>query len=60
VWVLPETSRFVPPADVARLRAEAGEAAVVVVPGVGHSIHRDATAKFVDIVQRLAAGQHPQ
>ena len=60
VWVLPETSRFVPPADVARLRAEAGEAAVVVVPGVGHSIHRDATAKLVDIVRRLAAGQRPQ
>ncbi len=56
VWVLPEVSRFVPPDDTARLRAEAGERSVVVVPNVGHSIHRDATQAFVDIVKKLGAG----
>lgn len=57
LWVLPENSRFVPDDDVARLRQEAGEAAVIVVPGVGHSIHRDATARFVDIVEQLSKGR---
>ncbi|RTM07064.1 MAG: alpha/beta fold hydrolase [Hyphomicrobiales bacterium] len=56
VWVLPEDSRFVPPGDTARLRAEAGERSVVVMPNVGHSIHRDATQAFVDIVEKLGAG----
>jgi pimeloyl-ACP methyl ester carboxylesterase len=56
VWVLPEESRFVPPHDTARLRREAGERCVVVMAGVGHSIHRDATEAFVDIVERLGAG----
>ena len=55
VWVLPEVSRFVPDDDVARLRRDAGARAVAVVPGAGHSIHRDATAAFVDIVERLGA-----
>lgn len=52
-WVLPDVSRFVPGGDVARLQQEAGDASVIVVPGVGHSIHRDATELFVDIVERL-------
>ena len=56
IWVLPESSRFVPLEDQARLRAEVGERAVVVMRNVGHSVHRDATAKFVDIVERLASG----
>ena len=56
VWVLPEESRFVPPEDVARLKREAGERSAVVVPGVGHSIHRDATSAFVEIVEKLGAG----
>ena len=56
VWVLPEESRFVPPADIARLRREAGERSVVVMPGVGHSVHRDATEAFVEIVEKLGAG----
>ena len=55
VWVLPEVSRFVPDDDVARLRRDAGARAVAVVPGAGHSIHRDATAAFVDIVERVGA-----
>lgn len=54
IWVLPEDSRFVPDADVERLRREAGEEAVVVVPNAGHSIHRDATARFVEIVEHLS------
>jgi pimeloyl-ACP methyl ester carboxylesterase len=56
VWVLPEDSRFVPSADVERLRRDVGDRSVHVVPKVGHSIHRDATDTFVDIVERLAAG----
>jgi pimeloyl-ACP methyl ester carboxylesterase len=56
VWVLPEESRFVPAGDVSRLRREAGERSVAVIAGVGHSIHRDATEAFVDIVERLGAG----
>jgi pimeloyl-ACP methyl ester carboxylesterase len=56
VWVLPVDSRFVPPDDTERLRREAGDRSVVVMPGVGHSIHRDATAAFVEIVERLEAG----
>jgi pimeloyl-ACP methyl ester carboxylesterase len=55
VWVLPEQSRFVPPEDIARLRREAGDRSVVVMPGVGHSIHRDATEAFVNIVEKLGA-----
>jgi pimeloyl-ACP methyl ester carboxylesterase len=56
VWVLPEISRFVPDADVARLRNEVDERSLVVMPDVGHSVHRDATDAFVDIVERLAEG----
>ncbi|WP_164772394.1 hypothetical protein, partial [Mesorhizobium sp. M2C.T.Ca.TU.002.02.1.1] len=56
VWVLPDVSRFVPPDDTQRLRAEVGERSVVVMPNVGHSIHRDATQAFVDIVEKLGAG----
>ena len=52
--MLPEARRFVPDADVGRLRADVGEAAVLVVPGVGHSIHRDVTARFVEIALTLA------
>jgi pimeloyl-ACP methyl ester carboxylesterase len=55
VWVLPEVSRFVPPDDTERLRREAGTRSVVVMPGVGHSIHRDAAAAFVEIVEKLGA-----
>ena len=45
-----------PPDDTERLKREVGERAVVVMPGVGHSIHRDATEAFVDIVEKLGAG----
>ncbi len=57
VWVLPEDSRFVPVNDQDRLRREVGEQAVVAMPGVGHSVHRDATQEFVEIVERLSAGE---
>ena len=56
VWVLPESSRFVPLEDQERLRKEVGERAVVAMRGVGHSVHRDSTAKFVNIVERLTSG----
>ncbi len=56
VWVLPEESRFVPAEDQVRLRQEVGDKAVVTMPGVGHSIHRDATAAFVEIVETLGRG----
>jgi pimeloyl-ACP methyl ester carboxylesterase len=54
VWALPDVSRFVPPEDQARLKREVGEEAVVVFPGLGHSLHRDAPDAFVEIVERLA------
>jgi pimeloyl-ACP methyl ester carboxylesterase len=56
VWILPDVSRFVPEDDQARLKREVGERAVVVVPGVGHSIHRDALEAFCDVVVRLGDG----
>lgn len=56
VWIVPDVSRFVPDRDQSRLRDEVGPRAVATIPGVGHSIHRDATEQFVDIVEALAAG----
>ncbi len=56
VLVLPESSRFVPHDDQERLRKEVGERAVVAMRGVGHSVHRDSTAKFVNFVERLTSG----
>ncbi len=56
VWVLPDASRFVPAEDQMRLKADVGEPSVLVVPGVGHSIHRDALERFCDVVEKLAAG----
>nr|WP_289852610.1 alpha/beta hydrolase [Mesorhizobium liriopis] len=57
VWVLPEVSRFVPTEDQAQLRAEVGERAVVIMPNVGHSVHRDATEAFVEIAESLGEGR---
>lgn len=54
VWILPEVSRFVPSEDQARLVGDVGETCVSIVPGVGHSIHRDAVELFVDTVLRLS------
>ena len=53
IWLLPQISRFVPAEDQARLLREVGEGSVAIVPGVGHSIHRDAVETFVDIVLGL-------
>lgn len=57
VWILPEVSRFVPADDQDRLRREVGARAVVALPGVGHSVHRDAAAEFVQVVIELAEGR---
>ena len=54
-WIVPEVSRFVPVADRERLIRDVGTAAVVVVPGAGHSVHRDMTERFVALVESLAA-----
>ena len=56
VPVLPRVSRFFPEEDQVRLRADVGERAVLVIPGVGHSVHRDATTAFVGIVEKLGRG----
>ena len=56
IWVLTESGRFVPLEDQHRLRREVGEQADVVMRDVGHSVHRDATSNFVDIIERLASG----
>jgi pimeloyl-ACP methyl ester carboxylesterase len=53
-WILPSASRFVPAADQQRLREEAGETAVIALDHVGHSVHRDDCAAFVDLVEALA------
>jgi pimeloyl-ACP methyl ester carboxylesterase len=55
-WVLPVVSRFVPADDQARLESEVGAKAMVVLPDVGHSVHRDAPEAFVDIVTQLSEG----
>ncbi len=56
VWIVPNVSRFVPAEDQARLQEEVGERAVYVIPGVGHSIHRDAIEPFCDLIEKLNAG----
>ncbi len=57
VWILPVTSRFVPPDDQDRLRAAVGDRAVVSLPDVGHSVHRDAPERFVEIACALVEGR---
>ncbi|MHB1064991.1 MAG: alpha/beta fold hydrolase [Georgenia sp.] len=47
MWVLPGESRFVPPADVERLRREVGEERLVIAPQAGHSVHRDEPELFL-------------
>lgn len=54
-WILPRESRFVPAADQQRLRGEVGETAVIALDYVGHSVHRDDCAAFVDLVEALTA-----
>tara|TARA_B100000315_G_scaffold239117_1_gene257577 strand:+ start:239 stop:1000 length:762 start_codon:yes stop_codon:yes gene_type:complete len=56
VWVLPEESRFVSLEEKTRLRQMAPDRAVVVLPDVGHSIHREDTQAFVEIAERLGNG----
>ncbi|HMO57929.1 MAG TPA: alpha/beta fold hydrolase [Roseiflexaceae bacterium] len=51
--VLPEESFYVPAADAAAIAADLGPAAVVHVPGTGHSIHRDDMAAFLAIIADL-------
>ncbi|MGY8938151.1 MAG: alpha/beta fold hydrolase [Alphaproteobacteria bacterium] len=57
VWVLPDVSRFVPSGDVARLQADTPDGSLAIFNGAGHSVHRDETVAFVDIVERLAQGE---
>ncbi len=57
VWVMPRESRFVPAADQERLRRDVGEGRLVILDGVGHSVHRDAVELFVDLVERV--GREP-
>ncbi len=56
VWMLPEESRFVSSEDKTRLRHIASDRAVVVIPDVGHSIHREDTPAFVEIAEQLGNG----
>ncbi len=58
VWVMPRESRFVPEADQERLRRDVGEGRLVILDGVGHSVHRDAVELFVDLVDRI--GREPE
>jgi pimeloyl-ACP methyl ester carboxylesterase len=51
---MPDVSRFVPPDDQARLIRDVGPRCVTIVPGVGHSVHRDALERFVAIVTAMA------
>lgn len=53
VWVMPVESRFVPPDDQERLLAEVPRDCVEIWEGVGHSVHRDAVERFVDLVVAL-------
>ena len=57
VWVFPDISRFVPASDMIRLQDETPHGSVAIFNGAGHSIHRDETAAFVDIVEQLARGE---
>lgn len=56
VWlILPEESFYVPEADAAALREGLGAAAIVNVPGTGHSIHRDELDIFLTTIQQWIA-----
>jgi pimeloyl-ACP methyl ester carboxylesterase len=55
VWVVPRLSRFVPESDQQRLKREVGEERLVILEGVGHSVHRDAVEIFVKLVERVSA-----
>lgn len=46
--ILPENSFYVPDADVAAIRADLGDTAIIQVPDVGHSVHRDNLAVFLE------------
>lgn len=54
IWVLPEDSRFVSVDDKKKLEQDLGTDAIYVIPNVGHSIHRDDTELFVEIVEKIS------
>lgn len=54
-WVLPAASRFVPDGDRDVLTDAVGADAVIVIPGVGHSIHRDDPGAFLTVVDDFLA-----
>tara|TARA_Y100001970_G_scaffold264866_1_gene351880 strand:+ start:1054 stop:1803 length:750 start_codon:yes stop_codon:yes gene_type:complete len=56
IWVLPEDSRFVSVDDKKKLEQDLGTDAIYVIPNVGHSIHRDDTELFVEIVEKISEG----
>ena len=56
IWVLPEDSRFVSVDDKKKLEQDLGADAIYVIPNVGHSIHRDDTELFVEIVEKISEG----
>ena len=45
-----EAGGMVVPADAASFTATVPQARLVQLPGVGHNVHRDATAAFLDAV----------
>ena len=56
IWlILPEKSFYVPEEDGAALRKALGSAAVINIPGTGHSIHRDDLDAFLTAVYQWIA-----
>jgi pimeloyl-ACP methyl ester carboxylesterase len=54
VWVMPRESRFVPEEDQQRLGRDVGADRLVILDGVGHSVHRDVAEAFVAVVERAS------
>lgn len=53
LYVIPEGSDWVLPGDLAGVRASLGEKNLIVVPKVGHGIHRDNLPVFMTIMDRF-------
>jgi pimeloyl-ACP methyl ester carboxylesterase len=51
--ILPETSFYVPPADVETILTDLGSNAVIHVPSAGHSIHRDDLDAFLAVARQM-------
>ncbi len=57
LYVLPEGSDWVLPGDLPGVRAAIGDENVVVVPKVGHGIHRDNLPEFMRVVDDFTTRQ---